>query len=254
MKSASSISWTSLVQPSVLIRDTCCLRAKNASVEWPVKVSVLRAADHIDANYLRREEQARVAQWLEHWSSKPGVVSSILSSGIKFLFFFLLSSRVASQLCAYRSSKKECSLFLLLCRREEKKEVNYRTRTTWSIDWKKTEIRPVRSSFCNYLRRNRDPIERTREIDEWFYSLETSYSFALHRVLYGVIDGLQMDEARDLDNRIQSKTSFFPCNRSHCFRYHVVRAVAWLSLSTMHLLRESGMYRSSHSFDADRFR
>ena len=33
---------------------------------------------------------ARVAQWLEHWSSKPGVVSSILSSGIKYFFSLFL--------------------------------------------------------------------------------------------------------------------------------------------------------------------
>ena len=33
------------------------------------------------------KKQARVAQWLEHWSSKPGVDSSILSSGIEIPFF-----------------------------------------------------------------------------------------------------------------------------------------------------------------------
>jgi hypothetical protein len=40
-----------------------------------------------------KKKQARVAQWLEHWSSKPGVDSSILSSGIKYfiLFFFSFS-------------------------------------------------------------------------------------------------------------------------------------------------------------------
>jgi hypothetical protein len=41
--------------------------------------------------------QARVAQWLEHWSSKPGVDSSILSSGINhqqnpFSLIFFASS------------------------------------------------------------------------------------------------------------------------------------------------------------------
>ncbi len=36
----------------------------------------------------KQEKHARVAQWLEHWSSKPGVDSSILSSGIKISLFF----------------------------------------------------------------------------------------------------------------------------------------------------------------------
>jgi hypothetical protein len=41
------------------------------------------------------KKQARVAQWLEHWSSKPGVDSSILSSGIDNSFFgkFVVLSR-----------------------------------------------------------------------------------------------------------------------------------------------------------------
>lgn len=34
---------------------------------------------------------ARVAQWLEHWSSKPGVDSSILSSGINHSMIFICS-------------------------------------------------------------------------------------------------------------------------------------------------------------------
>ncbi len=43
----------------------------------------------IDTKNRTHKKHARVAQWLEHWSSKPGVDSSILSSGIKkFPFFF----------------------------------------------------------------------------------------------------------------------------------------------------------------------
>lgn len=31
---------------------------------------------------------ASIAQWLEHWSSKPGVVSSILTGGKRFTTYF----------------------------------------------------------------------------------------------------------------------------------------------------------------------
>ncbi len=41
----------------------------------------------IDTKNRTHNKHARVAQWLEHWSSKPGVDSSILSSGIKIPFF-----------------------------------------------------------------------------------------------------------------------------------------------------------------------
>ena len=44
----------------------------------------------IDAENRTYKKHARVAQWLEHWSSKPGVDSSILSSGIDFPFFLFL--------------------------------------------------------------------------------------------------------------------------------------------------------------------
>ncbi len=43
----------------------------------------------IDTKNRTHKKHARVAQWLEHWSSKPGVDSSILSSGIENFIFFL---------------------------------------------------------------------------------------------------------------------------------------------------------------------
>ena len=47
--------------------------------------------DQILSVYFDKGKHARVAQWLEHWSSKPGVVSSILSSGINITFFLPVS-------------------------------------------------------------------------------------------------------------------------------------------------------------------
>ena len=44
--------------------------------------------EETDVNNRTNKKHARVAQWLEHWSSKPGVDSSILSSGIERLNFF----------------------------------------------------------------------------------------------------------------------------------------------------------------------
>ena len=46
-----------------------------------------------DAKNRVKKKHARVAQWLEHWSSKPGVDSSILSSGIEYHFFLPSSKR-----------------------------------------------------------------------------------------------------------------------------------------------------------------
>lgn len=53
------------------------------------------------------KKYARVAQWLEHWSSKPGVDSSILSSGINSPSFFV-------------SNSVPCNLFINLSKRREK--------------------------------------------------------------------------------------------------------------------------------------
>jgi hypothetical protein len=49
-------------------------------------------------------KHARVAQWLEHWSSKPGVDSSILSSGIKHLQFFFSSLVTADSIIILKNT------------------------------------------------------------------------------------------------------------------------------------------------------
>ena len=43
----------------------------------------------IFTNFISNIIQASIAQGLEHWSCKPGVVSSILTGGYKILFYKL---------------------------------------------------------------------------------------------------------------------------------------------------------------------
>ncbi len=53
--------------------------------------------------------QASVAQWLEHWSSKPGVERSILSGGRR-LFNKQLSERTSTEFSAISKEKSNLQI------------------------------------------------------------------------------------------------------------------------------------------------
>ena len=60
------------------------------------------------------KKHARVAQWLEHWSSKPGVDSSILSSGIDTFNFFSFTAAVLISPTYLKTKNDQFSFFQIL--------------------------------------------------------------------------------------------------------------------------------------------
>ncbi len=66
-------------------------------LHFTVSKNVLLCKEENGVKNRTNKKRARVAQWLEHWSSKPGVDSSILSSGIENNFFFSIKKFLLSK-------------------------------------------------------------------------------------------------------------------------------------------------------------